>query len=68
MKDATNLRRPQPPNLSIMSKQLASKTQFNGVRQIANVHQFHAFGVLVNLLWSFPCVEHLVRSRYRCEH
>jgi hypothetical protein len=48
MKEAANLRRPQPPDLSIVSKQLASKTQFNGVRQIANVHRFHAFGVLVN--------------------
>jgi hypothetical protein len=48
MKEAANLRRPRPPNLSIISKQLASKTQFNGVRQIANVHQLHAFGVPVN--------------------
>jgi hypothetical protein len=48
MKEAANLRRPQPQNLSIISKQLAFKTQFNGVRQIANVHQFHGSGVLVN--------------------
>jgi hypothetical protein len=28
----------------------------------------HAFGVLVNSLWSFPRVEHLGKSQYRREH
>jgi hypothetical protein len=51
-----------------ISKQLASKTLFNGVGRLRTYIGSHAFGVLVNSLWSFPRVEDLGNSEYRCEH